>query len=524
MSNNSVLENMSKTHEILFDNITDELINQKHDISDPKVQSQYRLAFQCTNTYLSLQRFMLKQPAAAPDAKFEIPDSWSEDPVKFSSEALNIDLYEHQKKFCLSQKRINLMIAGRGAGKSIAACVTAIFYAIINARHIALVVSSGQRMSSDFGARIIELIRESPVYQWVRSISNEQVVFKNDSTIKLLPANPDTIRGYHPKTNGQESGISIFLDEACFMEHGDEIRKAVEYAMITSAEKKGRLYIVSSPSTTGSWVYGYTAQAKENGKNIAVIQCPSTANPNITAEEIERLRQSKNELEFRAEVMGEWVDGAYGMFNGLIEANTIPPNQNKIPPQAVCSLGVDLALSYDQTHDRNALAVVARWWPDDDINSEPRFRLLDMRVLERASDNELRKTVNDLVDKYGVEHAGVENYQGKGLAEYCESLKINTQLINPTASAQRTAFHELHRLLRQKLLELPGNLPQTFFEELQTFEYRRNPNGQISFGHPAGQHDDTIYALAWSIYAVQFGPATEPASTPPPIIMFSKKR
>ncbi|MCP4624231.1 MAG: hypothetical protein GY850_11945, partial [bacterium] len=509
MSNNPFLNNLSKKYETMITDTVDSLVANKPDPSDRKVQSQYRLTCQLTNTYLRIIKKLSKDSTAASGIKLEIPETWRDDPVEFSNHALNIDLYEHQQKFCRSQKRVNLMIAGRGAGKSIAACVTAIFYAITNPHHIALVVSSGQRMSSDFGARIIELIRESPVNQWIKSISNEQVVFKNGSTIKLLPANPDTIRGYHPKTNGKNSGISVFLDEACFMEQGDAVRKAVEYAMITSANQKGRLYIVSSPSSTGSWVYDYVVLARKNDRHTALIECPGNANPNITDEEVERLRQSKNELEFRAEVLGEWVDGAYGMFTGLIEPNIIPVSQNIIPPEAVCALGVDLALSYDQTHDRNALAVVARWWPDEDPDSEARFRLVDMKILERASDKELRRTVSKLIEKYGIVSAGVENYQGKGLAEYCESLKINTELINPTTSAQRTAFHELHRLLRQQLLELPENLPQIFFEELKSFEYRRKPDGKITFGHTTGKHDDSIYALAWSIYAIQFGP--EPA-------------
>jgi terminase large subunit-like protein len=492
------LEKLAHKFEGMITQVTESLLEKKQDLSDRKVQSQYRLACQLTNTYLRITTKLSKESKTESKVDLEVPQAWRDDPVEFASEALNIELYEHQQKFCRSTKRVNLMIAGRG-------------------------VSSGQRMSSDFGARIIELIRESSVNRWIKSISNEQVAFKNGSTIKLLPANPDTIRGYHPKTNGKNSGISVFLDEACFMEQGNSVRKAVEYAMITSSSKKGKLYIVSSPSSTGSWVYDYVSQARKNDKHTALIECPSNANPTITDEEVERLRQSKNGLEFRAEVLGEWVDGAYGMFTGLIEPNIIPAYQDKIPKEASCSLGVDLALSYDQTHDRNALAVVARWWPDEDIDSEAKFRLVDMKILERASDREIRRTASRLIEKYGIDYAGVENYQGKGIAEYCESLKLSTELISPTASAQKTAFHELHRLLRQELLELPDNLPKIFFEELKTFEYRRKPNGQTTFGHPSGKHDDTIYALAWAIYAIQFGPEKTPIYDAPPLIMFSKK-
>jgi hypothetical protein len=183
-------------------------------------------------------------------------------------------------------------------------------------------------------------------------------------------------------------------------------------------------------------------------------------------EEIERLRKTKNEMEFRAEVLGEWVDGAWGLFAGLIDSNQVPAEEataeDDLPPEAVCALGADLALSFGPGGDRNALAVVARWFPDDDPDSEARYRLMAVEVLDRASDGDLRAAVGRLADRYGVESAWVEQYQGKGLYEYCQSLEIEAQLIAPTPGQQQTAFHELHRLLRQHRLELPASLPAIF--------------------------------------------------------------
>ncbi|MBN2328864.1 MAG: hypothetical protein JXR73_17120, partial [Candidatus Omnitrophica bacterium] len=52
--------------------------------------------------------------------------------------------------------------------------------------------------------------------------------------------------------------------------------------------------------------------------------------------------------------------------------------------------------------------------------------------------------------------------------------------------------------------------------ELKAFEYRRGPDGHISFGHPHGGHDDTVYALAWAIYAAQLKLPRDPPFDPPP--------
>jgi hypothetical protein len=373
-------------------------------------------------------------------------------------------------------------------------------------------------MSSDFGTKLLDLIRESPLREWTESISQEQVLFKNLSVIKFLPANPDTIRGYHPRIYSQDSGMTVILDEACFMEQGDEVRKAVEYALITTSPEKGKLYIVSSPSTVGSWVYQYVQKSQHKESGIAVIHCASHANPTIPKEELERLKQTKNELEYRAEVLAEWTDSAYGLFSGILESNIQPIDPASFG-EAMVAMGVDLALSFSPAHDRNAIAILARMDTEWD---EPLFTLLDLKILEQASDHEIRATIKDLQKTYPIATAAIEQYQGKALAEFCQTQGIETTLVAPTSGLQQTIFHELHRLLKQGRLRLASHLPELFFQEMKAFEYRREPNGLISFGHPASAkcHDDTVYATVWALYAATLfhPPKRQPAI--PPLIRF----
>ncbi|MFB3788396.1 MAG: terminase large subunit domain-containing protein [bacterium] len=492
--------------------LIDAQIHQSPDLLDSKVQSLHRLKLQYLRSKILLERHLRKSTVKTktPPAP-EFPESWRTDPACFAREALHLELFDHQVQFCALRQRTALLIAGRGAGKSTAACVKALHQAGCRPRSTVLVVSSGQRMSTHFGAQVLTLVRQSPLRECVASLSHEQVVFQNGSEIKLLPANPDTIRGYHPKTTNGGGAMTIILDEACFMEQGDEIRKAVEYALITTPPDLGQLCIVSSPTSTASWVYEYVQRANQGDPEIGVIQCPSRANPRITAEELERLRATKNSLEYRAEVLGEWVDGAYGLFTGLLESNRIGPDAEPLPEDYLASLGADLALSFSPDHDRNALAVTASWpGPDGEL----RFRLVELVVLGHASDEELRRAVDVLREKHGLHTAIIEQYQGKALAEYCQSLGIETQLAAPTPGNQQMIFHELHRLLRERRLQLPDTLPDLFWEEMNAFEYRREADGRASFGHPPRAHDDTVYALAWSLHAALHLPPPPPNVKP----------
>ena len=490
-----------------------------------KAMLDLRSTLTSRNQLLSHNR---KQKSAAaklrlvPDV-LPLPEAWKTDIAAFAAEALHIELYEHQKQLCRSQKRVNILIAGRGAGKSMAARVKALHDAVCNPGHTVLVVSSVLRMSCDFGEKLQDIIRNSQIQDRISSITQEEITFKNGSVIKFLPSNPDTIRGYHPKPVENQGGMTVILDEACFMEQGSEIRKAVEYALITTPKEKGSIWIVSSPSSIASWVYEYVQKSENEDSDIAVFNCPSFANPSISPEELERLKATKNEIEYRAEVLGEWTDSAYGLFSGLIEPNMTDFDYKTIPKNTTYSIGADLALSFSLNHDRNAVALMAKLWPHNPELEEPSYLLMDIIALDLASDKEVRYAIKNLKDKYRISNIAIEQYQGKSLAEYCQDhLKMETQLVCPTPGLQQTIFHEMHRLLRQGKLILPKDLPELFFNELKTFEYKREASGTISFGHPNSgkHHDDTVYAAAWALHAARL--VTEPYEPYnfPPMIKF----
>jgi hypothetical protein len=441
----------------------------------------------------------------------EIPQQWKDDPITFAKEALQIDPHQEQQKLLRANKRINLFVAGRGAGKSTAAGVKALYRAMMNEKHTVLVVSTGQRMSNEFGDKIKELINENEIQQWVVSSTKEKVVFTNGSVIKFLPCNPSTIRGYHPKSTNRKSGITIILDEACYMNNGDEIRQAVEYAIITTDTPNGQIVITTSPSNKRSWVYHLYKNQKDN---IEIIQCASTANPSIDAIEIERLKDTKTESEYRAEVMGEWVDGAFSLFSGVIDPNIVDVDPKSFPKDAICTLGADLAISYQKTNDNNALVVVAKWWDDTNPDTEARYRIVDCKILDRPSDNRVRDAVKELIETYQIEFSAIEQFQGKGIHEYCESFKVESELIHPNSGLQTTVFHEMYRLFSQNLIEIPKTIHPQLIDELKNFEYAHNESGRITYSHADNEHDDTVYALAWAIHvAIKADYRNRPART-----------
>lgn len=481
-----------------------------------RLSSQIGLSCQRTKKSAKVENSAETEPAA-------IPEEWLNDPSIFAQNALGIHLYPHQREFCAARQRVVVMIAGRGAGKSTASRVFALYTACRRPNHTVLVVSSGQRMSSDFGKRINDLIESSKIKNMVKSASASRIELEDGSCIVLLPAKPETIRGYHPRTaKGGQGGLSIILDEACFMEQGEEIRAAVEYALITTAIGDGQMVIASSPSSVHSWVYPLFLEGQKQREDIISFQWPSTVNPEISAEEVERLRQSRTDLEFRAEVLAEWVEGSHGLFTGLVDRAVVPSQGRELLDGEIATLGVDLALSYDDRHDASAFVVLARrespaasgtsddlLWPyvhPQQANGQPlvRYRVIELVRLTRATTDTVIEAAQNLVRQYGITRAAVEQYQGKALNDYLVGQGVETELIAPTAANQEITFNDLYNLFRQKLIEIPSDLSPILIDELKAFEYRRGPTGRFSFGHPVGSttmHDDTVYALAWALHA-----------------------
>jgi hypothetical protein len=267
-------------------------------------------------------------------------------------------------------------------------------------------------------------------------------------------------------------------------------------------------------------------KAQEKDSGIAVFHCGSAANPTISKEELARLRATKNEMEYRAEVLGEWTDSAFGLFNGLIEPNIIPA-ETPLDDNAEYTLGVDLAMSFSNQHDRNAVALMAKTDPENaQDGDDPHYRLLKVAAHDSASQHEVHDIIKALSNEYSIGTVYIEHYQGKALAESCQKMGLNAVLIPPTSNNQLCIFHEMHRLLRSGRLTFNSDLPDLFFDEMKAFEYRRSPNGHVSFGHPgSGQiHDDTVYAAAWALHAAQESQPDDSQIFSPSLIGFIPKQ
>jgi len=154
--------------------------------------------------------------------------------------------------------------------------------------------------------------------------------------------------------------------------------------------------------------------------------------------------------------------------------------------------------------DRTVWSVCARC---DLAGREPDFRLVRLEVLPTGSEAEVMAAWDRTREVFGEPHkVQLEAYQCADLANRIPFATLEA----PSSQRQQGLFGRLFRVLSEGRFRFPADAgvdPKTgakglFVAELLAFEAESVPGGLMRFGVQRGGHDDTCYAVAWSLDSV----------------------
>lgn len=161
-------------------------------------------------------------------------------------------LLPYQLAWALDTSRFKIWLAARQVGKSFACAFEVVLDAIESGQDW-IVLSRGERQAKDFVlkvAMIADVVDKSLVVsqhvEQVREHSSLVLTFRNGATIRGLPANADTARGY--------SG-NVVLDEFAFHERPADIWRAVFPIISNPISGLKKLRIMSTPKGKNSKFY-----------------------------------------------------------------------------------------------------------------------------------------------------------------------------------------------------------------------------------------------------------------------------
>lgn len=416
----------------------------------------------------------------------------------FLIEYLSLELFKEQLQIVEAKEPVVIAMAGRGFGKTIALIAKAIIESYSHKNHTCLLISASFRQSTEqLGHQIRELLTASKLKTSIRTITEFKITFSNGSVIYILPPNPATIRGFHGKFKGKlQYGITILLDEGCYAQAGDELRKAIEYTTITAPKGKKQLLIASTPTTYDSWVYELWERGKAGDTDIKTFQFSSWKSPFVDKDDLKKAKTNKPDIEYRQEIEGEFVENLSTFFGGLIDKNTIKGALGADPENSFSyACGIDLKRGYGRGKDQSALVLCGKQCRS---NLPPIYKVIDVKAWDQHTSSDIGDTLKLLKEQYKLEDIVIEHREAGGLIEYCQANSLSYTLVDPT-NCQKDVFSYIHYLLSNNLLLIPKDA-EDLISQLKVFKIEMDEAGNIKFGARGKKfHDDLVYALGYAI-------------------------
>jgi len=216
------------------------------------------------------------------------------DPVALcASIGMNAD--DWQARALRSKHPRQLWNCSRQAGKSQTAAVLAVHQAITVPESTILLVSPGQRQSSELAQKVRVLWRALALPK--QGDNAMTLTGENGSRVVSLPGSEGTIRGY--------TADLLILDEAARIE--DDLYAAVRPMLAVTG---GRLVAMSTPFGARGWWY----EEWENGTTWQRFRVRATDVPRISADFLEQERASLGRWMFEQEYLTEFVSTSDAIF------------------------------------------------------------------------------------------------------------------------------------------------------------------------------------------------------------------
>lgn len=286
---------------------------------------------------------------------------------------------------------------------------------------------------------------------------------------------PNALRG---------SGLDfVVLDEAAFMQP-DVWHAAIRPAL---ADRRGEALFLSTPNGR-NWFWSlYMRGQNAAHADWASWRFPTASNPLIDPAEVEAARELLPERLFRQEYLAEFMADTGAVFRRVEEAATVAPESGP-QPGARYVFGVDWARDRDFTCIAVLDTVTRRLVALDRFNeigwSLQRGRLI--ALFERWGPDAIWAEANS------IGGPNIEALQAEGLPVMAFTM---------TASSKGLLIEALALALERDELAILADPVLT--GELAAYALERLPSGRYRYSAPAGQHDDTVIALALAWHGMQ---------------------
>ena len=363
------------------------------------------------------------------------------------------------------QKYITV-VSPRQQGKSLL-LVNLLLYYGINVKGskigvIAPIYSQARKLMED----LYEAIKDSGIVE-ATNFSNHEIKLKTGSKIYFRSSErEDGLRGY--------TFDYLFLDEAAYQTE-DAWKRAIQ----PTALVHGKKCVLFSTPRGKDWFHDMFQMGKDpNYPTHGSVRMEQYDNPYINREEVEAAKRALPDAIFRAEYLGEFLEGESQVFQNF-NANAFEMYPR---PQGKCYIGVDLAQSGDYT-----VAVVM------DATGA---------VVEIYRDNhkewdDMSTKIIQLAQRYNATLMVETNSMGSVVLEGIRKRYQDAHGFNTSNQSKRDIVESLILGFNDGSVKIPSaELYPELHRELEVFEMSYNPQTRsVKYAARPPFHDDIVIAL-----------------------------
>jgi len=311
----------------------------------------------------------------------------------------------------------------------------------------------------------------------VVKLNMSEIMFKNGSIIRVLPAIHENVRG--------ETADMVIVDEAAFV--NDEIFAAIEPAL---AVRNGTMILLSTPFEPKGFFYNAWTSPDWSKHHVTTYD-----NPLIDEEFIERYKKEHTEVEFRREILGEFVETGESVLYPLeLVSNAMKLRKYGKPLEGyVYVMGVDVARFGT---DSTAVVLVGKNVTDPDAP-------LEMHTYYLSKKQPLNKTIgyiHDIVMKWRPRKVYIDTIGlGAGVHDVLrENLGNVIESVEARGRERVEMYFAVKRLLEDGQLILVND--NKVLEHFLNYEIKYNADGNARIIKKASGHDDIADAVVYACW------------------------
>ena len=370
-----------------------------------------------------------------------------------------------------SKSKFHVACVGRQFGKSLMAMNLVLYWGINRGPAKSLWVSPVYSQTDKVQKELMAAIGESGLVKSCNYSSNE-ITLKNGTQILFRSAERyDNIRGLTC-----DYGV---IDEAAFCK--DEAwQEAIRPVFMVRGKK---VLFISTPKGKNFFYDLYQLGVSEDYPQYCNYTGTSYDTPYIDPIDIMDAKKTLPENVFKQEYLAAFIDSGGEVFSNL-DKNTFAQYPR---PQGKIFCGIDLGKQEDYT--------VATF-------VDSRGQIVD---IYRSNAQEWTTMVNEILIRIRKHNATVMievNSIGDVIFEMVKKQWQDTHPFVTTSKSKQEIIEGLILDMNDVAITIPDvGLFSWLYNELSMFTYSYNPKTRsIKYGHPSGQHDDTVISLAIANY------------------------